>query len=143
MKRKTYLMVGLFLAATLAVGSFSAVTLAWIVCTSAIEGIRIDGGDGVRRFFIGDGSGDGDSRQVAVADSDLHLRSARVSEGEAAYGEEIFVIGGIGAVFDRALLNGDGGLRRAAVSAGKVRPGRFLILGGDAGPHGVSVRRPC
>ena len=35
-------MVGLFLAATLAVGSFSAVTLAWIVRTSAIDGIRID-----------------------------------------------------------------------------------------------------
>ena len=42
MKRKTYLMVGLFLAATLAVGSFSAVTLAWIVRTSAIDGIRVD-----------------------------------------------------------------------------------------------------
>ena len=35
-------MVGLFLAATLAVGSFSAVTLAWIVRTSAIDGIRVD-----------------------------------------------------------------------------------------------------
>ena len=35
-------MVGLFLAATLAVGSFSAVTLAWIIRTSSIEGIRID-----------------------------------------------------------------------------------------------------
>ena len=35
-------MVGLFLAATLAVGSFSAVTLAWIIRTSAIEGIRVD-----------------------------------------------------------------------------------------------------
>ena len=35
-------MVGLFLAATLAVGSFSAVTLAWIIRTSAIEGIKVD-----------------------------------------------------------------------------------------------------
>ena len=42
MKRKTYLLVGLFLAATFAVGSFSAVTLAWIVRTSAIDGIRVD-----------------------------------------------------------------------------------------------------
>ncbi|MCR5692354.1 MAG: hypothetical protein K6G74_00040 [Bacilli bacterium] len=42
MKKKTYLIVGLFLAATLAVGSFSAVTLAWIMRASAIEGIRVD-----------------------------------------------------------------------------------------------------
>lgn len=42
MKRKPYFYIGLFLCGILAVGSFSTMTLAWIVNNTAIEEIKVD-----------------------------------------------------------------------------------------------------
>lgn len=42
MKKKPYLYIGLFLAGILGIGSFSTMTLAWIVNNTAIEEIKVD-----------------------------------------------------------------------------------------------------